>query len=422
MTTLIQRSAKAPTAATRPEVELLLCCARTSVDDATAEHIRTLLQQDIDWADLLQTAARHGVMPLLYWSLNNTCPEAVPQARLSRLQRDFKANAFRNGFLLSELLKLLKLFKEHDIRAIPFKGPVLAASVYGNLALRQFGDLDILVKKPDFLKAKDLLLSHGYHSTQKWFLTEAQRVAVMQYWGEYSLASHDGRVNVDLHQRLVAGYLFTLSADLEHFWERLEPVSLLDQTVLSFRAEETLLYLCIHGTKSFWERLSWICDLAELIRTQQDLDWEQLLEQAQTLGCQRMLLLGCFLASDLLGTKFPEEIRSKIDADAQIKSLASRVAQRLRGETKYPSQEKYTFASFIFHVKAMERLEDQFRYSLKCFVDRSLYPLRRIFKPNACDREFFPLPRSLYSLYYLIRPIRLVRKFGLIAWSSLREG
>ena len=31
------------------------------------------------------------------------------------------------------------------IAAIPYKGPVLAAAVYGNLALRTFSDLDILV-------------------------------------------------------------------------------------------------------------------------------------------------------------------------------------------------------------------------------------------------------------------------------------
>lgn len=397
---------------TRPEVELLLCCARTHLDTSTAERLRDLLQEDIDWDYLLRLARQHKMMPLLYWHLNLTCSEAVPKATLELLQKHFNDNAQRNQFLTLELLKLLNLFEKQGIPAIPFKGPVLAASVYDNLALRHFSDLDILVKKQDFLKAKDLLLSHGYYSTKKGFLTEAQRVAVMQNWGEYSLASHDGRVEVDLHQRLVAGYLFTLSADLDHFWERLEPVSLLGQTVLSFQTEETLLYLCIHGTKSFWQRMSWICDVAELINTHQKLDWEQLIEHSQTLGCERMLLLGCFLASDLLRTKLPEEIYSKIDADGQIKSLATRVTQRLRGKTKYPHQGEYTLASFIFHFKAMERLEDKFRYSLKCFVDRSLFPLRRIVKPNAGDREFFPLPRPLYFLYYLIRPIRLVVKYG----------
>jgi hypothetical protein len=255
MLALTQTSAQAPTTATPSQVELLLCCARAHIDTTTAERIRMLLQKESDWAGLIESSVYHGVMPLLYQSLKTTCPEAVPKTSLAQLQFYFHTSKLHNQFLTSELLKLLNLFEEHGIKAIPFKGAILAVSAYGNLAFRTFGDLDILVHQQDFLRAKDLLLSHGYHSTQKWFLTEAQRVAVMQDMGEYSLASHDGRVNIDLHKRLVAGYLFTLSADLDYFWECLEPVSLLDQTVVSFRAEETLLYLCIHGAKSFWERL-----------------------------------------------------------------------------------------------------------------------------------------------------------------------
>ena len=93
MTTLLSLSTKAPTAATRSEIELLFCCARTHTDSETAKRIRTLLQQDIDWAYLIQTAAQHGIIPILYQSLNPTCPEAVPNANLALLQNYFHTNA-----------------------------------------------------------------------------------------------------------------------------------------------------------------------------------------------------------------------------------------------------------------------------------------------------------------------------------------
>jgi hypothetical protein len=69
-------------AETRPEIQLLLCCARTDVDPERAEQIRALLGGAIDWTYLMQTALQHRVMPLLYWNLHNTCPEAVPTSRL----------------------------------------------------------------------------------------------------------------------------------------------------------------------------------------------------------------------------------------------------------------------------------------------------------------------------------------------------
>ncbi|MDJ0798451.1 MAG: nucleotidyltransferase family protein [Calothrix sp. MO_167.B12] len=392
---------------TQLENELLFCCARTSIDNKTAERIQVLLQEDINWSYLVDIAARHGVIPLLYKNLNNISPKTIPQNVLSQLQTIFHTNTAQNLFLSHELLKLLNLFEANGISAIPFKGPVLAAQAYGNVSLRTYCDLDILVREKDFLKAKDLLKSQGYCSTAWWFLTEAQEVAVSKDWGEYSLARNDNMVHIDLHSRLIAGYLFTLSADLNYFWQHLQPVSFLGKKVLSFRAEDLLLYLCIHGSKSFWEKLGWICDIAQLIQ-KHDIDWEELLPQAKTLGVERMLLLGCFLASNILGTNLPEKVQNKIDADAQIPVLAIQVNQRLRGETKYPCQKEYTLQSFTFHFQAMECLEDRLRYSLKCFITYISTPIKRLLRPTAKDRDFFPLPRSVYFLYYFLRPIRLL--------------
>jgi hypothetical protein len=117
---------------TCPEIELLLCCARTQPSPEIGQQIQTLAQQSLDWSYLLQTAARHSVLPLLYQNLKTLCPEAVPKPVLSELRNFFHTNAAHNLFLTQELLKILKLFQDNDIPAIPFKGPVLAVSVYGN--------------------------------------------------------------------------------------------------------------------------------------------------------------------------------------------------------------------------------------------------------------------------------------------------
>jgi len=45
-----------------------------------------------------------------------------------------------------ELLKLLNLFAAHGIGVIPYKGPTFGSCRLGNLALREFTDLDILVQ------------------------------------------------------------------------------------------------------------------------------------------------------------------------------------------------------------------------------------------------------------------------------------
>ena len=95
----------------RPEVHLLLDCARTRLDAQRANRIKTLVSKDIDWAYLVRTAREHGVMPLLYRSLNSVCSDAVPKPTLEELREHFYANAGRNLFLAKELIKLLHLFE-----------------------------------------------------------------------------------------------------------------------------------------------------------------------------------------------------------------------------------------------------------------------------------------------------------------------
>lgn len=382
---------------TRPEAELLLCCARTCMDSERAERIRTLLRADIDWAYLLQTALRHGVMPLLYWSLNNTCPEAVPRAILDQLRDDFHNNARRNLFLTGELLKLLKLFEAHEISAIPFKGPVLAFSVYGNLALRQFSDLDVLVHKQDIPKAQELLVSLGYRPLVQ--PTGAQKLALKRDGHlAFVFVGDNGRSFVELHWEIIRRY-FSFPLDPERLWERLEPICLGGKEVLTLSPEDLLLILCVHGARHLWERLEWICDVAKLIGVHKGMHWGRVMKQASTLGSERMLFLGFFLASDLLGAALPEGVWQRVRSDRVVKSLAAQVRERLFLETNSPSG---IFESDLFYLRARERPGDRLQYCL-----------RRAMTPTIEDWEFLPLPAFLSFLYYLLRPIRLVGKYGL---------
>ena len=385
--------AKAPLNEIRPEVELLLCCVRTSIDPETSERIKTLLQKDIDWDYLLETATKQGVRPLLYRSLNTTFPEAVPQAILGQLRDYFHANALRNLVLTKELLNLLKLFEANEIPVIPFKGPVLAVSAYGNLALREFSDLDILVHKQDFLKAKDLLISQGHRqicSYQEIYSSEEE----VEYFQQAHLSGKDGKVGVDLHYEITTINFF-LSLDPEPMWDRLQPVSLADMQVLTFSPEDTLLILCLNGTKEYWRSLERICSVAELLRTHQGINWEIVIKQAKTNGCERMLLIGLLLAHELLGTSLPEIVLQKIQVQPVVKSLTSQVQQWLFCEGENPLIDTQIK---LFQFRVRERLQDLFLYFTH---------------PQWIDQEFLHLPPFLSFLYYVIRPIRLIGQSGL---------
>jgi Uncharacterised nucleotidyltransferase len=90
--------------------------------------------------------------------------------------------------------------------ALPYKGAVLAVSAHGNLALRQFGELDILIRKQDILRARDLLLSHGYRSMSP--LSAARSATFQRARRVYELVGQDGQIAVELHWAVTSWTFF----------------------------------------------------------------------------------------------------------------------------------------------------------------------------------------------------------------------
>lgn len=397
----------------RLEDELLICCARTQMDAKTAARTTALLQENIDWIYLLSTARAHGMMPLLYLNLSTIGQDIVPSSTLHVLQDYFDANERRNCSLTAELLRLLELFKADDISVIAYKGPILAALAYGNIALRQFSDLDILVCQQDIAKAKHLLLLQGYQLKY-------------DFGWEYHFVHADSNINVDLHQALApASCYFPLT--FERLWSRLASCCVAGATVGTLPPEYLLLLLCMNWTKDCCQskqRLAQLCDIAELLRTHPGLDWQQLLAQARTLGSERLLCFSLLLATELLGISLPAQVCNRIQAHPVLKSLAHQMYLSLLSDANEPpgTPETKTFLQFLssslpypyrhgFYLLLRERWRDRARYCL--------YWLQIMFTPNQNDWTLLPLPWFLYFLYYPLHLIRLLVKHRLILWRSV---
>src|SRR5262249_7546795 len=144
------------------EIELLLTCARALGDKSVEPTLRRLHRSKLDWPYLIATASQHGLLPVLCQQLQllNLVPSS--ESITAQLDQYFRANPIRSLFLSTELLKLLEMFATNGIRAVPFKGPLLAVLAYGSISLREFSDLDILIAKEDVAHAKELLSACAY--------------------------------------------------------------------------------------------------------------------------------------------------------------------------------------------------------------------------------------------------------------------
>lgn len=376
------------------EIELLLCCARTHLDPETCERIHSLSQTGIDWNYLVQTAIRHRVMPLLYRNLKKTCPQTVPVGTMKQLQRYFLVNAARNHVLSHELLSILGMLEQNGIIAVPFKGPVLAEYLYGDLALRQFDDLDILIHRHDAYRAHELLVSYGYQPGLK--LGEEQNGSYSK--AEYSMSySRSGiRAPIEFHWDMLGKYS-PHPLGINNL-QRLETGTLDNKNVWHLSPEDLLIYLCLHGSKDCWKTFEAVCSVAELVRSHPALDWTWLATRVETMHCERMLFLGLFMANDLLGVDLPAHLCETIKADQRIREIAEEIYVRLFPGDDELSQSQFDPNFSSFQVKVRDMLTEKIRYCLSL-----------VFRPTREDWRRFPLPASLSFLHYLFRPIRLAR-------------
>src|SRR5215213_235103 len=373
--------------AQKAQKELLLCCARTTA----SARLRELAATDVDWNYLFLLARRHAVVPLVYVQLERHAPALVPPHVLAKLKKYYFENSARNTILTAELCRLISLFNDAGIEAIPYKGPVLALFAYGNIALRRFVDLDVIVRKSDVLKAREILLNEGYKPAKSLSLSQQEHLLRTQHNMQFSRDQH--QLIVELHWE-VAPHLFASTVNGERLWQNLITIDLNGTRVTTFTAEDLLFSLCVHGSRHLWERLSWICDVAELI-ARRALDWTALLERAASADTERMFLLGVYLAKRLLDAPLPAEVQQRCDSDPRLLSLADRIVEHLfNGPTHVPATSREIFK---YNIGVRKTLSARARYVLY------------MFRPTDSDVSSRSFPSSLNFAYYLTRPFRLFR-------------
>ncbi|MFN2399113.1 MAG: nucleotidyltransferase family protein, partial [Gemmatimonadaceae bacterium] len=298
---------------TEREEELLLYCARPRIDADSAELIAGLADDAVRWHALHRVARRHGVVPQLYAALRKAL-RVVPESILAALKQECDANAVRNLGMTSELVRVIRALERSGVAALAYKGPALALQAYGSLAARQFGDLDILVRRSDIARARSALGAIGYGG-DAWPLV-ADENAYLRRAHVHVFSGADG-TRLELHWEFAPPEL-PVRLNVDEMWDRLQRIRLGDVNALALGPEDLLLVLCVHGCRHVWARLKGVCDVAQVI-LHLPLEWPVVFDRAQKLDAQRMLYLGLALSRDLLHVPVAPEINAIVDADPAVR-------------------------------------------------------------------------------------------------------
>jgi hypothetical protein len=382
--------------------DFLCALASAELSPERRERIANWNLAALDWSEFIRLAEYHGLLPLAARNLIELGRGLPPEIE-RRLRSAYETNLRRSLWFTAELARIMQHFERRQLRALPYKGPVLAQSLYRDLGLRNFSDLDFLISPADFERAKQALSEIGYRPSGE-FKPALENPAAERLWlrtgYERSFDGAAGKHLLELQWALLPRF-YAVDLRVQDLLARAGKTVVGEREVPCLSPEDSLLVLCLHAAKHLWTRLIWLSDIAETLRSSsgtQTIDYSLVFSRARALGIVRILGVSFWLVKNLLRAEIPKSAEEMIAADPRVPALGRKFAARLaRGAT-------YNFESteyFRLILKLRERRGDRLRYVW-----------RLLWTPGAGEIAAVRLPEALFPLYRIVRIGRLMRKLA----------
>jgi hypothetical protein len=363
-----------------PEADVLVELLREHERDAIP------LPSDVAWDRVVHLARSHSVTPLVSTDLEALAPPQIADAVKQRLRAEVAVTLA----LARDTAETTTELADAGIAVVPFKGATLALRLYGDVSARSSVDVDLLVRPTDALRARKVLIDHGYESVAGWRSPDRQ----LRFGNEFKLVSSRTNRLIELQWAPTPAY-FGLQLDMDGIFDRSGAITLGGVSVPDLGAEDLFLLLAIHGGKHLWERLVWIADIARLITISPDTDWERVVDDAERTRVLRHVLVALWLAKHLRpDVLLDQSLVNLMERDGSIAELGKAVWDRTL------SRDPRTTDAPIHGLDL--GLKDR-------RIDGVLHALRLAAYPTQRDTDW--LPDRLRWAYPVMRPVRLGWKY-----------
>lgn len=341
--------------------------------------------------ELIELSFKHGILPIFYYKVKNH--SFIEKEIINEMKFIYESIARKNMQLSSQLIKISRALNKKNIDFIAYKGPTLAFSAYKDITLRQYQDIDLLIKKDDIKKVSLLLSNNNYLYTVKKELLDNETYINSYYNCEFTHKTN--KVRAELHWKLFKSNYCDDFTESELF-SYVDNVTINKHTIPTFTNEFLLLYLCIHGTKHRWERIEWVFDL-HLLVTNNNINWHKLEQLSTNINSKNMLKLGLYMTNKLFGTKINlfEEFDNKI-----IKLYETTLLLENPNFDTNMSETTYNLNKLKFNILLQENIRLKIKFLFNTF-----------FKISYLDIAAFNIKDKYSYLYFILRPVRLIKKY-----------
>ncbi len=364
---------------------------------------RDLTESDLelDWTILLELAKWHGMMPLLAARLlAGAMPSTlrIPPVAMASLRTYQERHLFRSVTLTAALIELQAAIASAGLRIVAWKGPSVGLLLYGSATLRESADLDFLFLEEDLQQVLQITRGLGYKLLGN-SDSESKDIYILTLEREFTFGRHADQVALEFHLQVLPSR-FTLWQDSQADVRRASTICPLAHVRLLMQSPEDLLVsLCAHATKHNWDRMKWACDIARFLHVYAgQIAWLPFLARLRGARKEAVVLLGLALTADLFTLDLPGNIRTALQVNPGVATLAGVLAAHILGGSADPVD--------VRHRRAV--------IALLCprLRDRIAYILRPLVELNYEDLVISVGNRTFFFLNYVFRVGRLLRKYG----------
>lgn len=369
-----------------------LSLAKSEVTGGEAEQAWQSHAVGLNWEAVLRLADQHGTSSLLYQSLARF-EDSLPAAPWATLRQRYQTNVRKSLFLARELIRILDCTDALGIDVIPYKGLVLSEAYYGDMAMRQSGDIDLFVRRRDVVRVRTAVRDLGY--MPRVIIPEEAEQNYIASGYEYTFDSAAGKNLLEIQWALQPRF-YAVDFDMEELFERAAKVTVAGREMKTPSPEDLLLVLSLHAAKHVWGRLIWLCDIAQILK-RENLNWGWVWARTQEYGIERIVLITLELAGRWLKA-LPAPGNTAFAADQAAIAFADEIAAGVAAGTSY---EKEQVSYFRLMMQLRERRADRVRFLT-----------RLAFTPGPGEWEAVRLPKAFFPLYRLVRMGRLAARFA----------
>lgn len=371
----------------RPEQDAVLWSARVYLNRDEAPQLQRRLELCRDWNELLNQAQRHGMKAVLHSLLGDVPAGLMPEEVLESLERYYRSSVWNHIIRTRKLLYLWDRFMESGIRAIPFKGPVVAAALYDNAALRPYSDLDLLVRRKDVISAGNVLAEAGYGPAPR-RLSDSLKPHHQEFYDSEGL-------RLELHWDLTP-VLRRTRVPYNDLWRNLETVGIMGKPVQVLGPEVSLIALCVHGVGHGWQGLRWLLDVACLLKRNPEMDWNKVIDYAGPDGAIRILFPSLLLCAASTRIVLPQDLYGQAVRECLSVSLYADMERLLFADTR---QLKNVLALHTTRIRLLPTLRDR------------LFHIVSLAMPREGDQAESQSSSLKAPVYYWRRLATLFRKY-----------